>query len=237
MKSNYNDIMDIILTITQDEEISKSIAISGSIVPYIIANKESDEFHSDFYILVKSKMMNKIREKMKKLSKEYQFDMVSDSYKITKSDFGFKMKYENTVVGFFPYSLIDNKLTIKTFSVNDEEKEIKLKIKVVPDVAKSSVIRLVNFAKDKTLRIMSPEFVLADKEMREKQPGNPTETTMKLLNKICDESILDVVRKSVSKAEVKITSRKITNDNFILTIVLAVLLIILIIIAYICFKK
>ena len=84
---------------------------------------------------------------------------------------------------------------------------------------------------------MSPEFILADKETKEKQPGNPTKETMYLLDKVCDESILRVVRQSVNNAKVTMVSKKIKESNLLLTIVLAILLIILLIIAYICFKK
>ena len=69
--------------------------------------KESSEFHSDFYILVKNKYMNEVRSKVKKLSKEFEFDIVSDSKDYSKEDYGFKIKYQGTTVGFFPYTLID----------------------------------------------------------------------------------------------------------------------------------
>ena len=69
MNSNYNDIIDIILTLTDDEDISNNIAISGSIVPYLVTNKESLEYHSDFYILVKSKKIDLVRNKVRKLTK------------------------------------------------------------------------------------------------------------------------------------------------------------------------
>ena len=167
MNSNYNDIIDIILTFTSDEELLGDIAVSGSIVPYLVTNKESMEYHSDFYILVKNKKINLVRDKIKKLTKEYEFDFISDSKKYSKEDYGFKVKYQGTTVGFFPYSLIDNNLTIKTYAINKDNTKISLKKKIIPDVKKSSVIRLINFSKQK-IRIMSPEFILADKETKEK---------------------------------------------------------------------
>ena len=167
MNSNYNDIIDIILTFTSDEELFSDIAVSGSIVPYLVTNKESMEYHSDFYILVKNKKINLVRDKIKKLTKEYEFDFISDSKKYSKEDYGFKVKYQGTTVGFFPYSLIDNNLTIKTYAINKDNTKISLKKKIIPDVKKSSVIRLINFSKQK-IRIMSPEFILADKETKEK---------------------------------------------------------------------
>lgn len=236
MNSNYNDIVDIILTLVEDEEIRSNIAISGSIVPYLVTNKESYEYHSDFYILVKNKKIDLVRSKITKLTKEYEFDFISDSKKYSKEDYGFKVKYQGTTVGFFPYSIIDNDLTIKTYAISKDNDKISLKKKIIPAIKKSSVIRLINFGKDK-IRIMSPEFILADKELKEKQPGNPTKETMHLLDKISDESVLKVVRESVSNAKIKMTTKETSDNNYILIIILAALFILLLVIAYICFKK
>lgn len=236
MNSNYNDIVDIILTLVEDEEIRSNIAISGSIVPYLVTNKESYEYHSDFYILVKNKKIDLVRSKITKLTKEYEFDFISDSKKYSKEDYGFKVKYQGTTVGFFPYSIIDNDLTIKTYAISKDNDKISLKKKIIPAIKKSSVIRLINFGKDK-IRIMSPEFILADKELKEKQPGNPTKETMHLLDKISDESVLKVVRESVSNAKIKMITKETSDNNYILIIILAALFILLLVIAYICFKK
>lgn len=235
MNSNYNDVIDVILTLVDDDEIKNNVAVSGSIVPYLVSNKESLERHTDFYILVKNKKMDLIRNKIKKLTKEYEFDFVTDSKKYSKEDYGFKVKYQGTTIGFFPYSIIDNNLTIKTYSLSKEKDKVSLKKKIIPNVRKSSVIRLINFQK-KQIRIMTPEFILADKESREKEPGSHTNETMRLLDKICDESILKVVRKSVSEEDIKIITKDLNNNNYILFAILAGLVILLIVVAYICFK-
>ncbi len=237
MNSNYNDIIDIIITLIEDEEIKNSIVVSGSIVPYIVAGKESYEYHTDFYILVKEKKSDSIRRKIKKLSKEYQFDVISDSKRYSKDDYGFKIKYQNTTVGFFPYSLIDNNFKIKTYGVNKDNKEARLKTKIIPNVSKSSVIRLTKFTSDKNLRIMSPEFILADKQTREKEPGNPTNETMRLLNNISDESVLKFVRQSVSNTKVKVQTKRIKQGNEVLIVILILAFVLLSIILYICLKK
>lgn len=236
MNSNYNDIVDIILTLVEEDDIKSNIAISGSIVPYLVTNKESYEYHSDFYILVKNKKIDLIRSKVTKLTKEYEFDFISDSKKYSKEDYGFKVKYQGTTVGFFPYSIIDNNLTIKTYAINKDNDKISLKKKIIPAIKKSSVIRLIDFGK-KRIRIMTPEFILADKELKEKQPGNPTKETMYLLDKISDESVLKVVRESVSNAKIKMITKETNDNNYILIIILAALFILLLVIAYICFKK
>ena len=143
MNSNYNDIIDIILTFTSDEELSGDIAVSGSIVPYLVTNKESLEYHSDFYILVKNKKINLVRDKIKKLTKEYEFDFISDSKKYSKEDYGFKVKYQGTTVGFFPYSLIDisfwrDDIDTESFKKHKLEIDVKDKIVVLVDDVLSS---------------------------------------------------------------------------------------------------
>lgn len=234
MNSNYNDIVDIILTLNEDENIYGNIAVSGSIVPYLVMNKESDEIHKDFYILVKNKKMETVRSKVKKLTKEYEFDITSDSKKYSSEDYGFKIKYETTSVGFFPYTLINNDLTIKTYGIDKENTKISLKKKIIPNVKKSDVIRLIKFGKEK-LRIMSPEFILADKETKEKV-YNTEDETIYLLNKICDRHTLKDVRESVSNTKVKIITKETKENNLILFIILGVLLVLLIVVAYICLK-
>lgn len=236
MKSNYNDIVDIILTLTEDEEIRKNVAIGGSIVPYLIINKESEEYHPDLYIYVKEKYFSKIREKLKKLTKKYQMDIISDATKSCRADYGFKIKYEDTMIGFFPYSLIDNKLTIKTFRLDVEKKLIKLKTKEISGVSKSSVIRSINFG-DKAIRIISPEFILAEREATEKTDYSEEKECMHLLKKISDSSVLKQLRESISNMKVDIESKRIKEGTPGLSIAIIALLIILIVIAYICIKK
>ncbi len=236
MKSNYNDIIDVILTLTEDESISSNIAICGSIVPYIVAKKESNEMHMDFYILVKQKKMNLVRNKIKKLSLEYDFDFVSDSKKYGNGDYGFKVKYEGTAIGFFPYSLVDNNLCIKTYAKMKDQGKVRLKKKVISGVEKSDVIRAIPFNEDRTLRIMSPEFILSEIESRDKNNEYTTKETFRLLDKMCDYKILEKVREKVDDTKISIETKSIVNSNLILSIILGVLLVILIIVAILCFK-
>ena len=77
----------------------------------------------------------------------------------------------------------------------------------------------------------------SDKEAREKEPGNPTKETMRLLNNLSDESVLKVRRESVGNTRIKVQTRKLKENNTILIIILLSLIILLITIAYICFKK
>lgn len=209
MKSNYNDIIDIILTLVNDDEIRDYAVVSGSIVPYLISSKESNEFHSDLYILISEKRMDKIRKRMKQLSKEYLFDIINDSRSYSKDDYGFKLRYEDTYVGVFPYSFKENIFKIKTYSINKQGDMISLKTKTIRDITRGTIIRQISFSNDNIISIMSPEYVLIDKKLREKQQHNPTKETMDLLNKISDESILKVLNKSMINMNIDIKQNKI----------------------------
>jgi len=237
MKGNYNDIIDVILTLIEDEDIATNTAISGSVVPYIISNKDSKEFHGDFYVLVKQKKMKTIRRKMKALSDDYEFDFISDSIKYGNGDYGFKVVYEKTAIGFFPYSLINNNLCIKTYAKMKDEGKVKLKTKIIPNVSKSSVIRLIPFRDDKTLRIMSPEFILAEMETRNGSAEYTTKETYRILDKISDPMVLKRVRESVDNAKISVATKSLINFNLILTIILGIVFLALLIIAILCFKR
>ena len=235
MKGNYNDIIDVILTLTEDEIIAKSISLNTPMK--LDHNKDSNEFHGDFYVLVKEKNIKSIRRKVKALSDEYEFDFISDSIKYGNGDYGFKVKYEKTAIGFFPYSLINNKLCIKTYAKMKDEGKVKLKTKIIPNISKSDAIRLIPFAKDRTLRIMSPEFILAEIETRNGDAEYTTKETYRLLDKICDERVLKKVRESVDNTKIKVETKSLFNFNMLLTITLAVVFVLLLIVAFLCFKK
>ncbi|MEG2351345.1 MAG: hypothetical protein RSA10_03455 [Bacilli bacterium] len=235
MKSNYNDIIDIILTLLNDEKIADNIAISGSIVPYLILNKESDFYHNDFNIFVKENSLSYVKKELKRLSKEYEFDIIIDSAKYANEDFGFKITYENTVAGFYPYTLKDNKLIIKTFSYDGKDKVIKQKEKVVSGVIKSDILRLITLNNDKTVRIMSPEYIKVDKEMKELT--SEYDESLKMLDELCDYSVLKELRKKLQDSEIKITSSDIKQSNIKLVIICGALLLIMILIICVFLKR
>lgn len=236
MKSNYNNIIDIILTLIQDKEIQENLIIGGSIVPYLILNKESKEYHPDFYIYFKEKKFDIIRRKVKKMCKEYEMDIISDSSKNSDKDYGFKVKYDNTIVGFFPYSLINNNFKYKSYNINTENKTIKLKDKIINGVSKSDVIRSCEFSNMK-IRILSPELVLSQIQTIGSDDMFEIKEHVELLKKIVDKEVLRNVRTLVNKSKTDIESRKIKEGIPVLSLVIVLLLLVLILVAFICIKK
>lgn len=237
MSSNYNDIMDIILTLVEEEELSKYILVSGSIVPYLISNEESKDIHNDLYFYVDESKMSFVRKKLKQLSKEYLFDIISDSIWCSKYDFGLKIKYEDTIAGFFPFNIKDNVLSIKTYLLNEEQRLIALKTKKIPEISKNSTLKYVNIVKNKIIRVASPELVLAMAKQKGKIKELYSKKTRSLLYKQSDDSVLKVIEESVAKQDINIVKTKFKKSDLITNIMLVILLITLLIIAYICFKK
>ncbi len=230
MKSNYNDVIDLLLTIIEDEEVRKSILICGSIVPYIILGEESKEYHNDLYVYVKRTKMDLVRKKLIKLSKKYELDIVSDTKKLGKYEFGFKIKYEDTIIGFFPYTLINNKLTVKTYRVNTDEKKIEYKTKTLESINKDDIIRAVMIS-DKTIRIISPEYLLVDLEQKGELNNK---TYIKRLSNISENSKILKLRNSYSNIKVDIENRNMIEKTPFLNILIVVLFVILLIVGILC---
>ena len=230
MKSNYNDVIDLLLTIVEDEEVRKSILICGSIVPYIILGEESKEYHNDLYIYVKRNKMDLVRKALIKLSKKYELDIVSDTKKLGKYEFGFKIKYEDTIIGFFPYTLINNKLTVKTYRVNTDEKKIEYKTKVLEEINKEDIIRLVMLS-DKAIRIISPEYLLVDLEQKGELHNK---TYIKRLANISDNSKIVKLRLSHSNIKVDLENRNMVEKTPFLNVLIVILFLILLIVGLIC---
>lgn len=230
MKSNYNDVIDLLLTIVEDEEVRKSILICGSIVPYIILGEESKEYHNDLYIYVKRNKMDLVRKSLIKLSKKYELDIVSDTKKLGKYEFGFKIKYEDTIIGFFPYTLINNKLTVKTYRVNTDEKKIEYKTKVLEEINKEDIIRSVMLS-DKAIRIISPEYLLVDLEQKGELHNK---TYIKRLANISDNSKIVKLRLSHSNIKVDLENRNMVEKTPFLNVLIVILFLILLIVGIIC---
>lgn len=220
MKNNYNDVIDVISKFNEDDEILNNTLVSGSIVPYLIEQKECPFFISDLCIYVKAKKMDFIRKKIIKLSKEYDFDIESDSTIYSDIDYGFKIKYQDTMVRFYPYSIIDNNLIINSYEINKDEKIIRLKQKKIPDIIKSDIIRRVEYY-DRLIRIFTPEFILSMMEVKDE---NETEI-IKILDSITDEEVVSRLRIKVSKAKNTYYEEEIKSSKALLIAIIVVLLI------------
>ena len=228
MKSNYNDIIDMILTFVEDEDILDNIVIGGSVVPYVIKKEEPNYLLKSFYILVKADKCNLVRSRIKRLSKEFLFDITTDSTELSGFDYGFKIKYEDTIVGFFPYESDENDILIKTYCV-EKNKKIKLKDKLIPNLNERLLIRKALLDDTKNIYLISPEFIFAEQELNENVLGNELNIDLK---KICDAQVVDHLKEILSKSEIKIISYDIEQRHNYYYVILLILFIIIIYLLY-----
>lgn len=236
MNSNYNDIVDVILTLIKNEDIRDSILVSGSIVPYIITKEESKESHRDLYIYYKEKKEKKVRKVLNKLCKEYEMDIVSDTLEAIDKDFGFKVKYQDNIIGFFPYKIVDNKLTLKTYVFDSKEREFKLKTKVIEHVNKSDVIRS-SYISDTKVRITSPEYIYATLKETEDKDNYKDARYVDLLSRMCDDDTLEKLTNAARNTKIKIDKVKAKEKFSILSVIIVALILILLLVAFMFIKK
>lgn len=236
MKNNYNDIIDIILTFIH-EDISNDIVIGGSLVPYLMLGREPKFTIDDFYMLISEDKINRIREKLEKLREIYDFEIISDSKKLTRMDYGFKIKYENVVVGLFPFNDKDNQFMIKTYSYNEKKRLINLKTKCIPNLSRKKVIKKVIINESDEIMALIPEFTYVEEELS----GNLIENKglFEILNNVCDIEVTLHIRNCIEKSKTNIIKRKSVEGQMltIISLSFALLTLILMLLVYLFFER
>lgn len=228
MNNNYQEILDIILTFIEEEDIKGKLIYSGDIIPFLIKDIESDIYHNDFEIFVEFDDMKKVRRIMNDLSKEFDFEMMFDTDKVTTHDYGFRLKYDNTIVSVHPYTIKKNNLYIRTFSISSDLKKVVQKLKKIPNFNESEAFRTLEVKENKVIKIITPEFLLADLESKD----NTNKKVLEMLYKISDKKLLKVIKKAIQKTEIIITEEeikpRIIDQNVIIIGLVALALLILI---------
>ncbi len=224
MNGNYNDVIDIILTFTSDKDLNELIAISGDVIPYLIINRKFKE-HLDFNILVREKKLNYVRKKIEKLSQEYEFDIVSDSLDYNDKDYGFKIIYQDTKVNFIPYSIVNDNFLSKHYHINEDEKTVKLTIRKIKNITKNSIIKKIKLD-GVSVRVVSPEFLLANMEIKNKKNMK----VINMLSDLSDESVLRLLRNKVGKMIIAKKEKKIKKSKFMYFLIPFILFIVILVI-------
>lgn len=210
MNNNYKEVMDIILTFIDDEDIKDKLIYSGDIIPFLIKDKESNIYHNDFEIFVEFDDMQEVRNTMNSLSKEFDFEIIFDTNKVTTHDYGFRFKYDNTVVSVHPYTIKKNNLYIRSFSISSDLKRVVQKLKKIPNFDENEAFRILEIKENKVIKIITPEFLLADLESKD----NTNKEVIEMLYKISDKKLLKVVKKAIQKTEITIKEEEIKPRIF-----------------------
>ena len=107
---SYAKIREVLKKILSDKELQDKLIISGGIVPWIIADKDSGRLHSDIDIICKQEDMGLIRDKLKEYGL-YNERMDSMYYEHQDGlDYGVDTNISGVPVGFYPYDV----KTVKT---------------------------------------------------------------------------------------------------------------------------
>lgn len=236
MKNNYNDIIDIILTFIY-EDISDDIVIGGSLVPYLMLGREPKFTIDDFYILISEDKINNVRERLEKLREIYDFEIISDSKKLTRMDYGFKIKYEDIVVGLFPFSDKNNEFTIKTYSYNEKKRLVDLKTKCIPNLSRKKAIKKIFINESDEIMALIPEFTYVEEELS----GNLIENKelCEILNNVSDIEVTLYIRDCIEKSKTNIIKRKSVEGQMltIISLSFALLTLILMLLVYLFFER
>ncbi len=228
MNNNYGEILDIILTFVENEDICNKVIYSGSVIPFVIKKEESNIYHNDFEIFVEFDDMKQVRRAIYNLSREFDFEITIDTNKVTAHDYGFRIKYDNTIVSINPYTIKKNNLYIRSFSVSQDMKKIIQKLRKIPNFNEREAFRTLEIEDAKVIKIVTPEFLLADLESKD----DADKKIVEKLYKMSDKKLLKAVKKAVQKTEITIKEEEIKSriiDQNVIIIGLVIVAIILLI--------
>ncbi|HOZ54387.1 MAG TPA: hypothetical protein PKY25_03580 [Bacilli bacterium] len=228
MNNNYDEILDIILTFVEDEDISNKLIYSGDIIPFLIKDIESNKYHNDIEILVEFDDMRLVRKTIYNLSKEFDFEILLDTNKVTTHDYGFRIKYDNTVISIHPYSIKKNNLYIRSFTISQDMKKVIQKLRKIPNFNETDAFRTLEIKDNKIIKIITPEFLLSDLESKD----NTDKKIIEMLYKISDKKLLKITKKAIQKTETTLTEEeikpKIIDQNIIIIALIIIVITILI---------
>ena len=190
--------------------------------------KKDDLFYVKITSLKPEMTKDEVRKVMGGLSKEFDFEIIFDTDKVTTHDYGFRFKYDNTVVSVHPYTIKKNNLYIRSFSISTDLKRVIQKLKKIPNFNEREAFRTLELKDDKVIKIITPEFLLADLESKD----STNKEIIEMLYKISDKKLLKIVKRAILKTEITIKEEEIKprifDQNVIIIGLVALSLLILI---------
>lgn len=119
MTYRFTEIRRTVFSLLEKEELNSVIYFAGGIVPWILADRESNREHGDIDIVVEENNMPIIR---KYLEENVEYSQRKDSKCLTfnskKFDFGLEVQINNITVNISPFTINDDCLIQRNFSMN-----------------------------------------------------------------------------------------------------------------------
>ncbi|MGE5456013.1 MAG: hypothetical protein ACM3O4_02800 [Ignavibacteriales bacterium] len=164
-KGNYSNIINILMSIIQDEELADIVFVSGGIVPWLVSKKDSKRNHSDIDLLVLQENMLKVRKFLRKYNL-YDASLDSLNYEDAEMvDYGVDTYIRDIPVGFYPYEQISDELIVqRSFSSTDVSGRKDLKVKEIPNMKVTDYLAKTTLPNGSVIGISSLEVVKVTKE-------------------------------------------------------------------------
>lgn len=164
-KGNYSNIINILMSIIQDEELADIVFVSGGIVPWLVSKKDSKRNHSDIDLLVLQENMLKVRKFLRKYNL-YDASLDSLNYEDAEMvDYGVDTCISGIPVGFYPYEQISDELIVqRSFSSTDVSGRKDLKVKEIPNMKVTDYLAKTTLPNGSVIGISSLEVVKVTKE-------------------------------------------------------------------------
>ncbi|MBO0451472.1 MULTISPECIES: hypothetical protein [Enterococcus] len=120
MSHSYNEIKQVALQLIKAEKIRGLFYFAGGIVPYLLADSESDREHGDIDVVVEKSDMPMIREYLKE-QKVYQkaTDSMFIPFNRKQLDFGLVVQINEIPVNFSPFTLYGGEMRQRNFSLEE----------------------------------------------------------------------------------------------------------------------
>lgn len=142
------------------EDSKDDLYISGGIVPYIIANEDSERLHDDIDTICNIEDISKLREILNQ-TEFYKPEWDSLNVSTDGNDYGFEIQINNVPVGIYPFVYEDKQLTQYTYDPYTCQCKVKsFELEKISDYIQSYT------SKDgKTYNTMSLEYIKKSKDM------------------------------------------------------------------------
>lgn len=165
-KGNYEVIIDILMRIAEDKELSNVVFVSGGIVPWLVSKRDSKRNHGDIDFIVSEENMPKVRRFLIE-NNLYEPSLDSLNYEEANSiDYGVDTFIDSIPIGFYPFEQGEDGLIIqRSFTPNEIEGRKDLKVKKIPMMELNDYLSITTLPNSREIGISSLEVVKASKEL------------------------------------------------------------------------
>lgn len=156
--SKIKEVLEILQSTLKDSK--DDLYISGGIVPYIIANEDSERLHDDIDTICNIDDISKLRNILNHTD-FYKPEWDSLNVATDGNDYGFEVQINNVPVGIYPFVYENNQLTQYTY----DPYTCQCKVKSFELEKMSDYVQSYTSKDGKTYNTMSLEYIKKSKDV------------------------------------------------------------------------